>query len=370
MNPVRILKISDAWQCFAEAEQLVLNTRALLRQGHQVHVACQPESPLWQGCEKIGAQLHSLPGMRGANPLSRPANIWRIAKLIDQLRPDFVHAYRSTPHALSALALGLSEHQPALIRSRGAAQAIKRHPLNQWLYREADAIIVSSARIADDLRTFAIPSDKIHILRGAVNQRYLQAGSATRFAQQYKIATGPRIGILGRIAEVKGHHYAIQALDILRRQGQDAQLLCAGEPWPDVQQKLRQQVEVLRLQKQVHFLGRVADVADFLASIDVLLIASVGSETISRALLEGMAAGCAIVATEVGVIPEILDEDRGILIPPRNAPAIAKALLTLLKDPRRRQKLGQAARVHVQEHYLLQQHAQKLASIYHSVRRG
>ncbi len=370
MQPKKVLKISDAWQWFAEAEQLVLNSRALIGHGWEVHVACQPESPLWQRCAQIGAQLHPLPGMRGPNPLSRPANIWRIYKLIDRLRPDLLHAYRSTPHALSALALGLSEHQPPLVRSRGAAQKIKRHPLNRWLYHSADAIIASSTRVARDLRAFGVDAAKIQVLRGAVDPQALHRGSAKNFVRQFKIDDRPRVGILGRIAEVKGHRYAIDALDLLRRRGVRAQLLCAGDPRPRVQHKLERQIAGLAVQDQVRFLGRVDNVADFLASLDVLLIASIGSETISRALLEGMAAGCAIVATEVGVIPEILNKNNGLLIAPQNRQAIAQALELLLKQPQKRQQLGQAARQKIQRHYLLQQHAQKLASIYHLVWRG
>lgn len=367
MKPL-VLKISDAWQWFAEAEQLLLNARVLIAQGWQVHVACQPESPLWQRCAKIGAELHPLPGMRGSNPLSRPANVWRIYRLIENLRPDVLHAYRSTPHALTALALGLSEHQPALVRSRGAAQKIKRHPLNRWLYQSADAVLVSSARIAADLQDFAIRLDKVHVLRGAVEASAFQQGSAQRFLQKHPIPEGPRIGILGRIAEVKGHIYAIRALALLRRQGLTAQLLCAGEIWPEVKAKLDQEIQDLGLHNQVHFLGRVDSVADFLASLDLQLIASIGSETISRALLEGMAAGRAIVATKVGVIPEIANKNNSILISPRNTQAIAQALQHLLGHSHERKRLAENAAQTIQEGYLLAQYGEKLTAIYRGLR--
>ncbi len=59
MNPPgRALKISDAWHWFAEAEQLLLNTRALLARGWRVDIACQPESPLWHRAAQFGGDVH------------------------------------------------------------------------------------------------------------------------------------------------------------------------------------------------------------------------------------------------------------------------------------------------------------------------
>lgn len=365
----RVLKISDAWQWFAEAEQLLLNARALLSLGWHVDVACQPESPLWGRAKEIGAELHPLPGMRGLNPLSRPANVLRIAALVRTLQPDVVHAYRSPPHALSALALSLLEEPPPLIRSRGAAQRIKAHPLNTWLYRGADAVIASSGRVAQDLHRIGVMASRVHILRGAIDVTQVQGGSRENFDQRHKIDGRLRIGLLGRVAQVKGHRYALQALKILRQQGLDVQLLCAGEPWPEVQAQVDEQVRRLALQEHVRFLGRIDDVADFLAAVDVGLIASVGSETIARALLEEMAAGCAVVATQVGVIPEIMDQDCGIMVPPRDRQAMAAALRRLLDDAPRRRAMGLAGQQKVAARFSLPLLAAELSQIYAGVRR-
>jgi len=367
----RVLKISDAWHWFAEVEQLLLNTRALLLRGWQVDVACQPESPLWERATAVGATLHPLPGMRSNNPLTRPANLLRIARLIDGLRPYAIHAYRSPPHALAGAARTLARHKPPLIRSRGAAQRLRRHPLNRWLYQSADAVIASSSAIADDLFRIGVKSEQIHVVRGGVDSARVVDGDGVGFCQRHQLPRDrPLIGVLGRIDDVKGQRHAVDAVVELNRRGAHCALVCSGEPWGDAGDRLRAHVERVGAGKDVWLLDRTDDVAGFLAAIDVAVVASIGSEVMARALLEEMAAGCAVVATQVGVIPELLDRSTGVLVPPADPAALAVAIEGLLHDPRRRAVLGAAARAQVQREYTIERLGEQLERIYRQARRS
>jgi len=361
----RVLKISDAWHWFAEAEQLLLNARALLLRGWQVDVACQPESPLWERAGAAGATLHPLPGIRGGNPLARPANVLRIARLIDQLRPDLVHPYRSPPHALAAAARAVASHKLPLVRSRGAAQRLRRHPLNRWLYRSADAVIASSSAVASDLFELGVDSARTHVVRGGVDITRVSGGDPEAFRQLHQLPSGvPLIGMLARIDDVKGHRFAVDAVAELQRRGVESVLLCAGEPWGDAQERLEQRISRKGVKDRVRLLGRVDAVADFLAALDVAVVASTGSEIIARGLMEKMAASCAVIATQVGVIPELLDQSVGVVVPPFDALALADALEALLHDPERRARIGAAARKRILQSYSLERVGEHLEQIY------
>ena len=119
--------------------------------------------------------------------------------------------------------------------------------------------------------------------------------------------------------------------------------------------------------RAVHFLGPRRDVPDLLNAMDIFVLPSY-SEGVSLALLEAMAAGRPVIATAVGGLPEVVtDGDTGLLIPPRDADALAQALERLLADPAWARQLGANARDHVREHYSLERLGREINEIYASL---
>jgi glycosyltransferase involved in cell wall biosynthesis len=114
----------------------------------------------------------------------------------------------------------------------------------------------------------------------------------------------------------------------------------------------------------VHFLGLRRDVPDLLSAMDILVLPS-HTEGFGLALVEAMAAGLPVIATSVGALPEVVTEgENGLLIPPRDAGALAGALERLLSDPALAQRLGANARTHVREHFSLDRLGQEINKIY------
>ena len=100
--------------------------------------------------------------------------------------------------------------------------------------------------------------------------------------------------------------------------------------------------------------GQRRDIPDLLAALDILVLPS-HSEGVSLALLEAMAAGLPVIATAVGGLPEVVtDGVNGLLIPPRDPEALARALDRLLADPDFARRLGEQARAEVEAHYSLE----------------
>ncbi|MBU4231665.1 MAG: glycosyltransferase family 4 protein [Proteobacteria bacterium] len=172
----------------------------------------------------------------------------------------------------------------------------------------------------------------------------------------------PVIGLVGRLDHWgKGHKELFEAMAPLMERHPVQALIVGGGRRID---EVRQLAASLGLAGAVHFLGERHDVPDLLNAMDIFVLPSY-SEGLSLALLEAMAAGKPVIATAVGGTPEVVTEgDNGLLIPPRDAGALAGALERLLADPALAQHLGANARTHVREHFSLDRLGREINEIY------
>jgi glycosyltransferase involved in cell wall biosynthesis len=120
----------------------------------------------------------------------------------------------------------------------------------------------------------------------------------------------------------------------------------------------------IELTGRIHFAGQQGDVRPWLAAIDVFALSS-DWEGMSNALLEAMAAGLPIVATAVGGTPDVVvDGVTGLLVPPRDSSALAKAIATLVRDPDLRRRMGQAGRERVLQHFSVERMVERTQNLY------
>ena len=128
--------------------------------------------------------------------------------------------------------------------------------------------------------------------------------------------------------------------------------------------KLKWLADDLHLSKSVHFLGERSDVPDLVAALDILVLSSY-TESFPNAILEAMAMGKPVVATNVGGIPELVEEGQtGFLVPPRDPKAVADRVLSLCRDSARRLQMGRAARARVESTFTVHAVTARLEGIY------
>jgi len=181
----------------------------------------------------------------------------------------------------------------------------------------------------------------------------------------------PVVGMVGRIHWWKGQDVLLQALARLRPTHPEIHLLVVGGTVPGEEerlQKLRQETRALGLDDVVRWTGFRRDVPDLLAAMDVFVLPSVMPEPFGISLIEAMAAGKPVVATRQGGPVEIVVEGKtGLLVPPRNAEALADGIATLLADPGRRQRMGLAARARAQQLYSVERYVAHMEKVYNSL---
>ena len=185
-------------------------------------------------------------------------------------------------------------------------------------------------------------------------------------------SNGPlRIAIVGRLAGWKGQHIFLDAAAKLIDAGIDAKFLLAGTAMfgeDDYVAELHSQVDRLGLQGKVEFLGHVDPIEAFLPTVSILVHASTSPEPFGQVVIEGMAAGIPVVATDGGGVKEtVVHGETGLLVPMGNAQALADALSMLIDRPELRAKLSTKGRQRVLRHFTASITARKVERVYREV---
>jgi glycosyltransferase involved in cell wall biosynthesis len=158
-----------------------------------------------------------------------------------------------------------------------------------------------------------------------------------------------RIGVVANLRPIKGVDIFVRAAARLSRRIPDLEFHVAGEG--EQRSALERLILGLGVQNRLHLAGTVADIPNFLASLD-LVVSPSHAEGMSNSLLEAMAAGRPIVATDVGANRRLLGGGEvGVLVPPGNAEALAEAIGDCVAHWGRALRMGEAARRHVRAHY-------------------
>jgi len=176
----------------------------------------------------------------------------------------------------------------------------------------------------------------------------------------------PIIGLVSGFRVMKGHQTVVEAAARLAAGGRRFHLLLIGQgPFAP---KVRAQVEAAGLGDRISILGFVDDLPAAMAALDVGLYSALESDGMSRVLFEYLAAGVPVVASRVGVVPEILEDGRTARLVPAGEPEpLADAIARLLDDPDRRRAIGAAGAALVRARYSGARLAEQLTALYLSL---
>jgi colanic acid/amylovoran biosynthesis glycosyltransferase len=239
------------------------------------------------------------------------------------------------------------------------------------LFRASDRIVAVSAALRDQLVAAGAPAERVEVIPRGTDVR--------TFAFVPRAARGDggpvRFLMVGRLAEKKGHRYALQALRRLVDDGLNVQLTIVGDG--SLAQSIGQLCSELGLTRVVHLAGGVdsARVRDHMAEADVLVHCSVTSadgdrEGIPNAIVEGAATGLPVIGTRHGGIVEAVDDGRtGLLIPERDVEALAAAMRRVAESSTLRLSLGEAAAQRARTEFDAERQVMRYAALYRELAR-
>jgi glycosyltransferase involved in cell wall biosynthesis len=330
-------------------------TADLTRRGHEVWLGCRrgTEAQVIDRARAEGVErVVSFAFSGGLAPGRDAADVRR---LLDWLpRVDIVHVHRGKEHWLAALANRLTRVPRPVIRTRHIVQAVRPHPANRWLYRSATALVhtVSEAIRQQYIAADLVSRDRVVALPGGVDvDRYRPATADARLrARLGADGRAVLVGMVGGLRVMKGHDVVLEAVAALA--GGDPRMRLAFVGTGSMEARIRASLARHRLDGHVAMPGFVADPAPLMAAFDIALYVPLESEGMSRVAFEYLAAGCPLIASRVGVVPEVLrDREHALLVPGGDAPALGAALGEMLGDVGLRHRLAEAGRSLVVERY-------------------
>jgi len=284
----------------------------------------------------------------------------RLRATFRSLRPGTLEALHvHTPWFLRLLAPVVPFVSGSIIYTRHGAQAYDSRywrMIHSWFHRFADHLtFVSSEALEVHRRVHRASKVPHHLLEFGVER-------ADRPPRRRSPSDPIRLGCVGRLVELKGHRYildAIAALEPALSESIEVHIFGDGPA-----REFLEDYASRKVPDRVIFHGSVVDREELYRDIDVLVVGS-RTEGLSMAIMEAMARGIPAVATEVGGTPRlVIPETTGLLVPYADPEALAGAIRRIVAEPGLVVELGAAARRHVQRHFSFEQAAQKVMQLY------
>ena len=344
---MRILQLMSCRGWSSDAYWAARVSAELEGSGHEVTLVCKrgSEARVIARARDAGARrIETLAFAGGVSPAGDLADLRRLRRWL--ATTDVVHVHRGKEHWLAALANRLSKSPRPLVRTRHIVQPIRPHALNRWLYRSAtDAVVtVSEAIRRQYVAAELVPAERVIALPGGVDAaRFHPKADGAAFRRALGAAAGlPVVGLVSGYRVMKGHVTAIDAAGRLAAGGRRFHMVFLGEG--AMEAAIRGAIAAAGLEDRISLSGFAEDLPGAMAALDIALYPPLESDGMSRVLFEYLATGRAVVASRVGVVPEVLADGESALLVPAGEPApLAQAVGRLLADGALRAKLGSTA---------------------------
>jgi glycosyltransferase involved in cell wall biosynthesis len=310
----------------------------------------------------------------------RPGIDWRcmlsLARALRRQRVALVHAHQYTPFFYGAAARLVYRRPAVLFTEHGRFHPDyprrKRVLANRLLLERRDRVVgVGAAVRRAVIDNEGIPADRVQVIYNGIDMSPFTAHIRERLAIRREIGVSPRDFVIIQVARLdplKDHPTAIRTLEHVVWHRREARLVLVGEG-PELA-KIEDMVLRRDLRPYVRVLGLRTDIARLLLAADVFLLTSI-SEGIPLTIIEAMAAGLPVVATQVGGVGEIVEDGlTGLLAPAGDDANLADRILRLAADAALRIQMGQLGRQRVMELFSESQMHDRYLQLYQEMLRG
>lgn len=367
-----VLQLFDSFNQGGTEWQTVQLTRLLHESGkYRLFLASlSSEGPLRAHLEQLGfSDIPSFPLQNFYN-VNALKQLLRLAALMRENKIDLVHAHDFYTNIFGMAAAKLAGVR-ARITSRRETEGI-RSPSKRWLerraYNSANAVVANAEAIRAQLISEGLPAEKVVTIHNGLNVAHV---TPKRDAQRHELLESFSLPDSRRFVTIvanmrhvmKDQATFLRAAQLTREAVPDSSFILAGEG--EQVPGLRRLASELGLADSAFFIGRCNRVADLLSISDVCVLSSKGVEGFSNSILEYMAAGRPVVATDVGGAREaVVDSETGYIVKPEDHQTMANRLISLLKEPDKAWAMGAKGRQRVLRHFSCEAQLSRVEELY------
>jgi glycosyltransferase involved in cell wall biosynthesis len=308
-------------------------------------------------------KFYSLHGLR---------QLYRLSRLAKQYKVGVIHTFFEKAEVMGWLTMRFADI-PIWITSRRDL-GFKRKEIYKRIFRLAardcrKCVANCYAVKQQIIQNERFSGEKVEVIYNGLDLSTFEETSFNRKGIRKELGLQDHVPLVGMIAnfnfEIKGHGFFIGAAKKVLEKVSDVEFLLIGDGY--LQNRYKEMAQALGVGKKIHFLGKRNDIPTILSDLTISVLSST-SEGLSNVILESMAVGKPMVATNVGGSPEIvMDGITGYLVPPSNTQAMATAIIQLLQDPNKAITMGAAGQKLVREKFGTRAMVESYENLYKSL---
>lgn len=355
MIPVVVAELAGSAAYGGGERYLELLFDRLDRTRYRALLICPEPGPFVGRMKERGVETHLV----HLAPLFNPLALWRLTRLLARERVTILQTHGARANFYGRIAGRLAGVPVIIATVHNSLKDYGVSPFTRWLYRFLlrltlplvhRIICVSEANRRDLIDECPAAEAKTQTVYNGVDPpAFLSQPDRQKVRQELRITQGPVLVTIARLTEQKGHRYLLRAFPGLLSTW--PQLCCVFVGEGELHDALHHLAIDLGVERACRFVGVREDITDILAAADLFVLPSL-SEGFPFVLLEALAMGRPVVASRVNGVPELIEDHKtGLLVPPRDPQALARAIRDMLSDPAAASKLGAAGRALVQERF-------------------
>lgn len=364
-EPLSILHSESSMGWGGQEIRILAELTGLQRRGHRTGLLACPGSQILARASEAGVQAW---GVHFRHTLDLHAAV-RAARLLREEKVDVLVTHSSKDSWVGVWAGRLAG--VPLVRMRHLAVPVRRNPISRLIYTRLCQRIVTTGEGGRELliREIGVRPDRIVAIPTGVDLERFDPRRADGGGLRRALgipAGAPVVGMVAVLRSKKGHRYFVEAAREVVQVLPAARFLVVGDG--PMRAAVEAWIAEAGLPDAVLLLGHREDIPEVMAALDVLVLPSRRGEGVPQALTQALAMERPVVTTEVpGVLEVVEDGVTGLVVPPEDAPALAKAVLRLLENPEQAKAMGRAGRQRVAAGFSLERMLDRMESVYQEV---